>query len=168
MLCYFHNRPQRKEVKTMRETLPDRALERGCWTPTEEQIELIAGRYNFSVILTKWRIYGRIHPWIPVYREIGGRCLYRHNVIICNDQKVAWHELGHAVIYLSLKKWGFRLLCQLISLQFPATIMLSVFGVCAPWWTACSSGFAVFCYILNELMADVIGLRLSRRWAGKV
>jgi len=143
-------------------------LEKESWSPTRGQMKLLARHYGFRAVVTQSTIYGKFQAWIPIKRPIGGTFSPEQRIIKANNHRSFWHELGHVRIYLWLGKWPYQVLRNMLSVQFPAVIVLAILGILAPIWVAYSFVLATLCCALNEFLANWVGIRLSRHWRGRI
>ncbi len=150
--------------KIARTILLGRRLEKKSWAPTKEQMELIAKHYGYSTIITQGTIYGRFQQLIPIWVTIGGSHLPEGKTIVANNHRSFWHELGHVKTCLWFGTGLYLTLRNLVAAQFPIVVVLTIFGVCTPIWVVRSLALAALCWFADEILANIIGLRLSRRW----
>jgi len=144
-----------------------RRLEERSWRPTEEQMRMIAKHYGLRAIIVQQSIHARVQQWIPVTVAIGGAFYPSLKSLIASNYRSFWHELGHAAICRRFGTKLYILLRNISAAQFPIVVALAIFGLYSPAYIAYSFSFAFGCWFLEEVLSNVIGLKISHYWEKK-
>ena len=113
---------------------------RYCWDPTETQMKRIANHYGWKVkTATSIMMQGKFFPY-----KLAGACVLNTKTLwIKNDRHmVFWHELGHALIFNEMERFGD--------------------------FTSLHTSLPIRAAIMNELSATLLGFYLSNLWRDRI